>query len=103
MFRPLEPRSDKFRECSILLRTSGYPGSRALVALTIDPLRGKVWFTDGTPEGTSLPKAPTTEWSWFLIDLDGGCCYKGTKPEVLRALSQCGPKGSAANCFRESA
>jgi hypothetical protein len=86
MLHLLEPRGEKFRECQILLRTSGYPGSLPLVALTIDPERGSVWYTDGTPAGTSLPDLATTSWTWYLIDLDNGCCFKGAKGEVQKVL-----------------
>ncbi len=86
MIRPLEPQDEKFRQCQMLLRASGYRGVLPLIALTIDPERGTVWYTDGTPMGTSLPKASTTTWSWYLIDLDGGVAFKGNKAEVLGAL-----------------
>jgi hypothetical protein len=90
MLHLLEPRGEKFRECRILLRTSGYPGALPLVALTIDPDRRSVWYTDGTPAGTSLPDIATTSWTWYLIDLDNGCCFKGTKLDVQKALAHPG-------------
>ncbi len=88
MIRPLEPQDEKFRQCQMLLRASGYRGVLPLIALTIDPERGTLWYTDGTAEGTSFPKASTTLWSWYLIDLDDGVCFKGGKLEVLQTLNR---------------
>ena len=88
MLRPLEPQDEKFRHCQILLRASGYLGSRSLIALTIDPMRGMVWYTDGTADGSSLPKASTATWTWYLIDLDDGVCFKGSKPEIMQKLNK---------------
>lgn len=86
MLRPLEPQGEKFRQSEILLRSSGYRGSLPVVALTIDPMRGKVWYTDGTTAGSSLPKASAVTWTWYLVDLDNGVCFKGSKPDILQML-----------------
>lgn len=88
MLRPLEPQDEKFRHCEILLRASGYRGSLPLIALTIDPMRGVVWYTDGTSAGSSLPKTSTATWNWYLIDLDAGVCFKGSKLQIMQRLNK---------------